>query len=87
VFHSIYLVVSVCECRYLVNLSLDISCTFLPSLVFVELSVGARQCHSWIETLSHSSEVVPHLEFHFYSSLFLNKPIHSSLGDIKVRSG
>jgi hypothetical protein len=78
VFHSIYLVVSVCECRYLVNLSLDISSTSLPSLVCVELSIGARQCSSWSEALPHSSEAVPHLEFNFYSSLFLNRPIHPS---------
>jgi hypothetical protein len=53
----------VCECRYLMNLSLDISSASLPSLVYVELSAGARQCRSWSEALPHSSEAVPHLEF------------------------
>jgi hypothetical protein len=35
----------------------------------------------------HSSEAVPHLEFNFDLSLFLNRPIHPPLGDIKVLLG
>jgi hypothetical protein len=45
---------------------------------------GMRHCRS--EAVPHSSEAVPHLEFNFYSSLFLNRPIHPPLGDIKVLS-
>jgi len=68
-----------CECRYLLNLRLDISSTSLPSLICVKLSqgsaiVGVRHYHS--EALPHSSETMPHLKFNFYSSLFLNILLH-----------